>query len=360
MRKYYLDNIRWITVLFVALYHVFFIFNSVIPDLGMPFREVQYQDAILYVLYPWFMILLFIVAGMSSRYYLEKHAVKEFVRSRARKLLVPCTIGLLLVGWIQGYVSMAISGAFETLPDTIPLPVRYLIMVLSGTGVLWFIQMLWLFSMLLALIRRFEKGKLYALAEKTNNVVMILLVIPLWLSGQVLNTPVITVYRFGIYLFAFFLGYFVFAREEVIDRISKWRYVFLPVAILLGILYVVLHFGDNFADMPVVGSVSAVGFAWAAILAIFGCAKAWGNITNAFTEFMRKRSWGIYVFHYLAMSATAWLLRSHTELGEVPCYLIVGGATFLGGLLLYEIVSRIPIIRWCVLGMKKEKKNVQG
>lgn len=29
----------------------------------------------------------------------------------------------------------------------------------------------------------------------------------------------------------------------------------------------------------------------------------------------------------------------------------------MGGLLLYEIVSRIPILRWCVLGMKRQSKQ---
>ena len=158
MRKYYLDNIRWITVALVAIYHVIYIFNSIIPGTGMPFSEVQYQDALMYVVYPWFMVLLFIVSGMSSRYYLEKHTIKKFIIARTRKLLVPSTVGLLVIGWIQGYVNMAVAGAFEAMPDTIPMPVMFFIMVLSGTGVLWFVQMLWLFSLLLALIKRFEKG----------------------------------------------------------------------------------------------------------------------------------------------------------------------------------------------------------
>jgi hypothetical protein len=33
-------------------------------------------------------------------------------------------------------------------------------------------------------------------------------------------------------------------------------------------------------------------------------------------------------------------------------------AGLAGGILLYEVVSRIPILRWCILGMKKERKDV--
>ncbi|EOS77106.1 hypothetical protein C819_01132 [Lachnospiraceae bacterium 10-1] len=160
MRKYYIDNIRWITIILVVIYHVIYMFNG-IATAGVtgPFHEKQYQDSIQYILYPWFMILLFILAGMNSRYYLENHTIKEFVRSRTRKLLVPSTIGLLVFGWIQGYMNMLISDAFHTMPDTIPGFAMYFIMAVSGTGVLWFIQMLWIFSILLALIRKYEKGR---------------------------------------------------------------------------------------------------------------------------------------------------------------------------------------------------------
>ncbi len=359
MRKYYLDNMRWITIMLVVIYHVIMIFSGIFPGMGIPFKDTQYQDGVMYLLYPWFMVLLFIVSGMSSRYYLEKHTVKEFVWARTRKLLVPSTIGVLLIGCIQGYVSMSIANAFDTIPDTMPKPVIVMIMILSGQGVLWFVQMLWLFSMLLALVRRFEKGKLYAATEKANIIVIILLGIPLWLSGQILNTPVITVYRFGIYAFAFFMGYFVFAHDEVVQRISKLRYAFIAGAVILGALYLYMHFGENFAAMPLVGSVEAVAFAWLAILAFFGSAYTWGDKCGKFSAFMSSKSWGIYVFHYLCVSGIALLLRRHTSLSELPCYLITGVAGFALSLLLYEIISRIPILRWCILGMKKVKKNVQ-
>jgi fucose 4-O-acetylase-like acetyltransferase len=74
-------------------------FNSVqLYGVIGPFWDVQYQDSLLYLLYPWFMVLLFVISGMSSRYYLEKHTEKEFIRSRTRKLLVPGTIGVIVFG----------------------------------------------------------------------------------------------------------------------------------------------------------------------------------------------------------------------------------------------------------------------
>lgn len=359
-RKYYVDNIRWMVVVLVVIYHVIFMYNGVITD-GVvgPFQAVQYQDAMQYILYPWFMILLFIVAGMSSRYYLEKHTIKEFVRSRTTKLLVPSTIGLLVFGWIQGYFNMGISDAFAKTPSSVPGFILYLIMALSGTGVLWFIQMLWLFSMLLAIIRRFEKGKFYELCGKSNIVVLLLLVIPVFLSGLILNTPIIAVYRFGIYGFTFFLGYFVFSHEKVTDRISKFWIPLIIAAVVLAILYILLHYGDNYAVMPTVNSIPAVAYAWVTCLAILGIMKKFGNKETSFTKFMSKRSFGLYVFHYLPLSALAYALHQYTSMAALPSYLLIAVAAFLGGYVLNEIISRIPFLRWCILGIKKEKKNVQ-
>ena len=355
MRKHYVDNIRWITVLLVVLYHVIYMYNGVL-NAGVvgPFHEVQYQDAFQYVLYPWFMVILFIVSGMSSRYYLENHSIREFVAVRTRKLLVPSTIGLLVFHWMLGYLNMSMSGAYEQMSSGVPKAVRYVIMVASGTGVLWYIQMLWIFSVGLALIRKFETGKLYHICEKTNPLILIALSVPVWISAQILNTPVIAVYRFGIYGFCFLLGYFVFAHENVVERLSKYWQILAAVAVVLACGYVYYYFGQNYAEAPVVNSPFSIAYGWMAILAIFAVMKRWGDRTNAFADWMTKKSFGLYVFHYLALAAAAYWMNRYTGLSALPSYLISGVAAFAGGWLLYEIVSRIPLLRWCVLGIKKK------
>lgn len=232
-------------------------------------------------------------------------------------------------------------------------------MCLSGTGVLWFAQLLWFFSIILALIKKFEKGKLYELTSKTNIIVLVLLVIPVFLSGLVLNAPMITVYRFGYYGMGFLLGYF-FAHEEVTDRLIKYRYILIAAAAVLGVVYTVLHFGENYAEAPCYNCVSAVAFSWAMCLAVFAGFKKWGNKSNQLTQYMTKSSFGFYVFHYLPISATAYLLHTYTQMPALPSYLITAIATFAGGFLLHEIFSRIPVLRWCLLGIKGKKKELQN
>ena len=70
MRKHWIDNLRWVTVLLVLLYHVIYFYNNkgVFGGIGGFGDGPQYQDVVMYILYPWFMPLLFILAGISARY----------------------------------------------------------------------------------------------------------------------------------------------------------------------------------------------------------------------------------------------------------------------------------------------------
>lgn len=362
MRKYYLDNIRWITIVIVVFYHMIYIYNGIIPaGVVGPFYEKQWWDGFQYLCYPWFMVLLFIVAGITSRYYLDSHPIKEFIKARTLKLLVPCTIGILVFQWIQGLVNVALSKAFEQMPGS-PLVVKIVIVLASGIGVLWFIQMLWLFSLLLALVRKFEKGCFCKVCSKTVVVILYMLGIPVYFAAQVLNTPAIVVYRFGVYGLVFFIGYFVFSNEEVIERLSK-LYILIPnivISIGLGIAYTVKEFGNNYADKEYFGSILSVAFCWIACLAILGGFYRWGNKTGKFASFMSARSFGIYVFHYLGISLSAYLLNRYTNIPALPCYIITLLSGFVFGLGLNEIISRIPFIRWCVLGIKKKKTEKQA
>lgn len=215
------------------------------------------------------------------------------------------------------------------------------------------------FSMLLLLVRKIEKDRIWKKGEKTP--VWLLVLLTAFVSGfsQVLNTPIVTVYRFGIYGFCFFTGYFIFSHDEVVERLSKWWGIFLIVTGATGIFYTIYYFGENYAVEPVLNNLPACIYCWFSILAILAFMKKYGNSENKVSRWMSKKSWGIYVFHYLSLTCVAYYLRRFaSELSAGIVYIVVGISAFAGALLLYEIISRIPIIRWCVLGLKKEKKHV--
>ena len=81
MRRKYLDNIRWMTVVLVVIYHVLYMYNAegILGTIGkITDLKVQYYDVFQYVVYPWFMPVLFVVAGIGrTTAYISMHEKDE-------------------------------------------------------------------------------------------------------------------------------------------------------------------------------------------------------------------------------------------------------------------------------------------
>ena len=363
MRKYYLDNIRWITVVIVVIYHVLYMYNAegILGGLGkITNLTSQPYDIFMYFVYPWFMPVLFMVAGISSRLFLERHTDKEFVKSRTRKLLVPSTIGLFAFQFIQGYVSMSLGTAFTDLAaGGVPKPVIFLIMVASGSGVLWFVHLLWIYSMILVLLRKIEQGRLLKTGAKTPMWMVALFYFPIWGAAQILNTPIVSVYRVGFYFVFFMLGYYVFSNDEVMEKLKKHAVLLVvsgvAVCIIFSVKYFIVYGEMNYADKPVNRGPLYVACAYLGSLAMLSGMARFGDYCNSFTKWMSRKSFGLYVFHYLGISSVALFIAKPGLLPAAVCYLLSLAAGFVFGYGLYEIISRIPFFRWAVLGIRKEK-----
>lgn len=355
MRKHYIDNIRWTTVILVLIYHVFYMFNHAGVFGGIkPLEGAEGADVLLYFVYPWFMALLFLLAGMSARYALSKRTAKQFIGGRVTKLLVPSTLGLFVFQWLGGYLNVKIGGGL----DTIPPIARYPIFALSGTGPLWFIQLLFLFSLLLIPIKKLDASdRLWTLCKGTKLPVLLLLAIPVWGASQILNAPVITTYRFGIYFVCFLLGYFVFSHDEVTDRLQKARLPMLIAAVTAGVLYTVYFFGENYTEDACLKHVFTSVYLWLAILAIIGCSKAWFNKENRLTAYMNRVSFGWYIVHYPVLLAVCFALVNFIALPSAAVYILALVIYVPLTAAVYELLRRIPFVRWAVLGIKKRKEE---
>lgn len=354
-RKHYIDNIRWMTVVLVILYHVIYIFNcsGVISNFGV--KGIPQLDAILIFVYPWFMSLLFVVAGMSARYSLEKRSGKEFMKNRAKKILVPSLAGIFMIGWFAGWVTNQYNDMFAGNGDLIPGFVKYFIYCFAGIGPLWFAHQLFLACAVLMLVRVVDKkDKLGELGRKANMVALALLVMPYWLSSVVFNTPVVEVYRHGFYIFSFLLGYYVLVHDEVLERLRRVKVVLLPVAVGVAVVYVRVHYGENYTTQEVLQSPFTNIYAWLMILAILSWAKSGLNFTNKLSQYMTKANFGFYVLHYTVLCVVAYLTNAVLQLPLGVCYIINLVGTLVLLPMVYEVLRRIPVVRFLLLGEGKK------
>ena len=365
MRKHWLDNLRWVTVLLVLFYHVIYFYNNkgVFGGIGGfgPYPECpQYQDVVMYILYPLFMPLLFMLAGISARYALEKRPGKEWFKARTRKLLVPATIGLLVFHWMVGYFNTA-TAAQAGMLDGVPGVARYLMWSVSGIGPLWFIQDLWLFSLLLLLVRKLDaRDKLWNACGKLNIVGVVLLGVLYWGAEQLLiHHPrpesadgLYNLYKPLFYLVTFLMGYFVFSHETIQAALKKAWIPLLASAVVAGTALIVTGFGQDNTSPAFLTSPLNCLYGWLACLALMGWFQARFDKTSAFAGYMTRSSFGLYIVHYLVVGSLGYMMKVYTQLPPVALYLILTLAVFTLSPLIYEVLRRIPVIRWCVFGEK--------
>ena len=374
MRKHWIDNLRWVTVLLVLFYHVIYFYNNkgVFGGIG-GFGEYpecpQYQDVVMYILYPWFMPMLFLLAGISARYALDKQPGKEWFKARTRKLLVPGTIGLLVFHWMTGYFNTAVAARTGVF-DGLPVIAKYLMMAISGTGPLWFIQDLWLFSLILLAVRKLDSRDRFhdwcgrAFGGNTGIVWLILLGI-LFLLGEktLVQEPrpdsadgLINLYKPLFYLIPFLTGYFVFSHDGVQERLSKAWIPLMVCAIAAGAILIATTFGQDNTSPQYLGSPLNCLYGWLMCLAMMAWFKACFDRTGPFAWYMTRSSYGIYIVHYLIIAALGYMMKTYTQLPPAMMYINLAVAVFTLSPLLYEILRRIPFIRWCVFGEKATRR----
>ena len=113
-----------------------------------------------------------------------------------------------------------------------------------------------------------------------------------------------------------------------------------------------MHFKNNRLAS---GSLNCI-YGWMACLGLMGWFAARFNTTGRFAGYMTRSSYGIYIVHYLVIASLGYMMKTYTQLPPAAMYVILAVAVFTLSPLLYEILHRIPLIRWCVFGEKGKRK----
>jgi glucans biosynthesis protein C len=96
-RNHFIDNIRWMTILLLLPFHSLIIYNNFGEGNYIKGPDNAILTNIISSYWPWFMPLLFVLAGISSMYALKRRTIKEFIIERLQKLFVPLFFGILFI-----------------------------------------------------------------------------------------------------------------------------------------------------------------------------------------------------------------------------------------------------------------------
>ena len=202
---------------------------------------------------------------------------------------------------------------------------------------------------------------LSGLSDKGMTLVMLTLLAVLWVVSQTqIDDPsaamgLVNLYRPFFYLVGFLAGYYIFSSERVHDFLgTMWAWA-VAVAVSAGVLFCTLFYGKDYTSPEAVQSIWCNIFCWAMTLAMIGTFKRWCNRTSKFAGYMTRSSFGLYVVHMAVCSWSCWLLKG-CGLPVWAIYTLALIATFSESVVVWEVLRRIPFVRWAVFGIKKNRK----
>ena len=343
MRKHYIDNLRNLTILLLFPIHTFMIWN----DFGTKFYIWQGDNRLLSTLIvlinPWFMPILFVIAGISARYSLEKRSNKEFVMQRIVKLLIPFLCGMVLLVPFQTLFARKFFYGYDGgLLDNLKYFFTHLT-DFSGydgaftPGQLWFILFLFIISMVSLIIFKFVPYESAAKkAEKLPAFGVLFLFIPIWLMYYLGNFGG---FSLGKNLALFLIGYYILSNDRVIDRIERnirWLTALWVIGIIaLGVLYYKFsYYGDLW--------INFIG--WLSILVLLILGKKLLNRKTGFTEYFNKASYPVYILHQSVLVALAYYVVQICDILLIQVLCICIGS-FVLTMLLYHLIKYIPFVR---------------
>lgn len=305
MRKHYIDNLRNLTILLLFPVHTLMVWN----DFGSKFYIWQGGNRLLstciVLVNPWFMPLLFGLAGISARHALEKRSVSEFVKERVYKLLLPFLFGTVFLVPVQTLFARKFfhgyeGGWFENWAYFFTH-----ITDLSGydgaftPGQLWFILFLFLVSMFSLILFHFlpYKKTVKAVARIPAAGVLMLFV-PIWLLYYLGNFGG---FSLGKSLALFLAGYYILSNDAVmksLEKNMKWLAALCAVGtvLLVTLYYNFAYYGDLWA--------SFIG--WLSILVLLALGKRFLDKKTKFTSYFNKASFSIYIWHQSILVVLAY------------------------------------------------------
>lgn len=164
-------------------------------------------------------------------------------------------------------------------------------------------------------------------------------------------------YKPLFYLIPFLAGYYFFSRDAVQKLLGRWWIPLMAAAGVSGVALIVTTFGQDNTSPQYLSSPLNCLYGWLMCLAMMGWFKARFDRTGRFADYMTRSSFGLYIVHYLVIASLGYMMYTYTQLPPVAMYLILTAAVFTLSPLLYEVLRRIPVIRWCVFGERGATKQ---
>lgn len=363
MRRNEIDWIRNICILMLFVYHTAALFT----DFGDFYVKAEnsnlFSNIFILLTFSWYMPLLFFLAGASTYFALKKRSGGQYIKERVKRLLIPFIFEILVVVPPQTYLARLWRGEkninyfshlkmfFTNISDFMGFDGNF------SPAHLWFIIFLFAISVVGVLIIKWLKTKPGKFISDSIKPIVLGKRSLLWVLIALITLEMIpTIGGKGVLtnLLLFILGYVTYSDNEVIERLSNKRRLFLALTIgtvMLGALYFFLIRNTQTESIVyILDSTLKSTISLIMGITIVSYGIRYLNKSNKLLAYLNKASFPVYILHQTILLVLAFYILPLTLPAWVSIVLIISlsfGLTFIA----YEICRRIKFMD-VLLGMK--------
>lgn len=360
MRKHFIDNLRWLDVFLLIPYHAAQSFNTWGELNYIYFSPNKAISSFIVFFSPFFMPLLFLLAGISAKYALKKRTYGQFIIERIKRLIVPFLFGTLafcpILAYIADLTNFKYKGSFLE---------HYKVFFTKWTdltgfdggfnvGQFWFLFFLFVISLVSVGIFAVEKNIIKKQSNTDNIpfVVICLLAIPLPILYELLS---IGGKSFAEYLYIFLIGHYIMSSDKITEKAERYRYITLSIGLLASAanVYMFIWSGNDFGKLNIIAKAAAE---WFMILALIGIGKNKIDKKNRSSDYMSRRSFPYFTLHYVWIVLFQFRLSDVLSGNTLLLYILPIICAYAATMICSEIILKIPVLCF-LMGTKSDKQK---
>lgn len=345
-RKHYIDNLRWMLLLVLIPYHTAMAWNFWNEPNYIFFEGSKAISSIVVFMSPYFMPILFVLAGISTKFALVKRTIREYLIERTQKLLIPLLFGTVALMPILSYFGDKFNYSYDN-----GFIQHYAVFFTKFTdltgadggfsfGQFWFLLYLFVISVVCIGVLTLLKKRGSMVQKSIPFWIIIALGLPLPFLSELLSIGGKSLVE---YTYLFLIGYFVFTDEKTIHKTEKYRWLLFGIGTAASILNVYLYIWSD-KNYIILNTIADYVSEWFMIIALIGMTKRYLNFNSKVSGYMKSRSFLFYIYHFIWVVLSQYVLYkfigNHTWILFAGTLLISYPITFI----CCEISVRVPIL----------------
>lgn len=346
MRRHYIDNIRWVVILLLIPYHAAMAWNTWGENNYIVIGSDKVLSSFIVLFSPFFMPLLFLLAGISTKFALAKRTSGQYIIERVKRLIVPLLFGTIVIMPVMTYIADRHNCGYEGgFFSHYPVFFTKFTDLTGGDGgfsfgQFWFLLYLFVISVIALGIILLQKKLIRKEMTDIPLRFVIILGLPMFFLKDLLSIGGKSI---ALFLYVFLIGYYVFSREETVLKISKFKWIFLAIGLVSSVANIWIFIWSGL-QLNLLNNIANFLAGWFMILSIIGIGKSLLDLTGRIPGTLSKISFAVFCLHYIFVVIFQYLMCMFTD-NIVVLYMVPVILSYIFTLTASLIFVRVPVLK---------------